>query len=75
MKLGDLVKVVKSVDLEIYGRDREARKCFESFRHRTGRVVKFDNTECGATPKDPMIIVEFRGKERDAFWSEELALV
>jgi len=75
MKTGDLVKVVKLIDLSIYGGDLEARKRFESFRHRTGRIVKFDNLECGATPKDPMIIVEFRGKKRDAFWSEELALV
>jgi len=75
MKTGDLVKVVKLIDLSIYGGDLEARKRFESFRHMTGRIVKFDNLECGATPKDPMIIVEFRGKKRDAFWSEELALV
>jgi hypothetical protein len=75
MKLGDLVKVVSLVDGYIYGGDREADKRFRSFLHQTGRIVSFDTTECGATPKDPMIVVEFQDKQRDAFWSEELARI
>lgn len=64
-KTGMLVKVVKAGD-EMFPRE---------FLRKTGRIVKFDNTECGATPKDPMIIVEFAGGKRDGFWSEELEMV
>lgn len=75
MKTGDLVKVVKQIDLHIYRGDHEAEKQFRSFLHRTGRIAGFNNTECGATPKDPMVVVEFRGQKKDAFWTEELELL
>ena len=74
-KLGTLVRVKMLIDTHIYGDDAAAKRRFQSFHNQTGRIVRIDNTECGATPKDPMFIVEFRGKEQDAFWTEELELV
>lgn len=76
MRLGDKVMVVKLIDLHIFGHDeKEEFKEFCSHKWKTGTVVGFSNTECGATPKDPMILVEFSNKKRDAFWTEELKLV
>lgn len=75
MKLGDLVKVVDIIDGHIFADEDEYEKFRKDFLWQTGRIVKFDNLECGATPKDPMIIIEFRGKKKDAFWTEELKLV
>lgn len=74
MKLGDLVRVVDIIDGHIFV-DDEYEKFRRTFLFQTGRIVKFDNLECGATPKDPMIVVQFRGKKQDAFWTEELKLV
>lgn len=75
MKLGDLVKVVDLIDNHIFATEEEMVVFRKAYLFQTGRIVKFDNLECGATPKDPMIIVEFRGKKKDAFWTEELKLV
>lgn len=75
MKLGDLVRVVDIIDGHIFKDDEEYEKFRKDFLFQTGRIVKFDNLECGASPKDPMIIIEFRGKKKDAFWTEELKLV
>lgn len=74
-KLGTRVRVVLLTDMHIYGEDVAAKKRFKSFHNQVGQIVRIDNTECGATPKDPMFIVEFRSKECDAFWTEELELV
>jgi hypothetical protein len=75
MKIGDLVKVVKLIDMHIFRGDVQGEKRFRAFQHKTGRIIGFDNLECGATPQDPMIRVQFRGKKVDAFWTEELELV
>ena len=64
MRLGDTVKVVKRGD-ETFPKN---------LLFQTGRVIRFDNVNCGATPKDPMVIVEFHGGVRDGFWLEELQL-
>ena len=74
-RLGDRVQVVddeKLLDLHIYGKDRKAMEEFMSLSHKRGVVVKLDNQNVSASPKDPMIIVEFKNKVREAFWSEEL---
>lgn len=75
MRLGDLVKVVKLIDGHIFSSEEEEAEFRRNYLYMTGRIVKFDNLECGATPKDPMIIVQFRGNKKDAFWTEELKLV
>lgn len=65
IKLGSKVRVVFGTD-----------ETFEDkYLLAEGVVRKFHNTECGARPRDPMIIIEFSDGSADAFWSEELELL
>jgi hypothetical protein len=75
MKTGDLVRVIDQIDLHIYRGDRKAEKEFRALHYQTGRIIGFDNLECGASPKDPMVRVQFRGGKVDAFWTEELKVL
>ncbi len=69
-RVGMSVKVVARSDAMMDGK----------FRGKVGKIVRWVTDDVGATPKDPLVIVEFRLKgskklEKDGFWTEELRLL